>query len=98
MEARKPKRTLNARPTTPGRARSFGSYEAKTHLPRLLAEVEAGARIMITRNGQPIAVLSGIEARDECPVSEVIEQLRVARKGVHLGGLDVAELKRIGRK
>lgn len=38
----------------------IGAYEAKTHLPRLLDEVEAGARITITRNGRPVARLTPV--------------------------------------
>ena len=33
------------------------AYEAKTHLPRLLREVERGERIVITRHGKPVAEL-----------------------------------------
>jgi prevent-host-death family protein len=33
-------------------------HEAKTHLSRLLARVEAGEEIVIARAGKPIAVLS----------------------------------------
>lgn len=32
-------------------------YEAKTHLSRLLADVEAGAEVTITRHGRPVARL-----------------------------------------
>lgn len=32
-------------------------YEAKTHLSRLLAAVEAGEEVVITRNGRPVARL-----------------------------------------
>ncbi len=37
-------------------------HEAKTHLSRLLARVEAGERIVIARAGRPIAVLSPVES------------------------------------
>lgn len=33
-------------------------HDAKTHLSRLLEEVEAGERIVIARAGRPVAVLS----------------------------------------
>jgi prevent-host-death family protein len=33
-------------------------HEAKTHLSRLLARVEAGERIVIARAGKPIAILA----------------------------------------
>jgi prevent-host-death family protein len=32
-------------------------HEAKTHLSRLLAEVEAGQDVVIARNGKPVAKL-----------------------------------------
>ena len=36
-------------------------HQAKTHLSRLLARVEAGERIVIARAGRPIAVLSPVD-------------------------------------
>jgi prevent-host-death family protein len=38
--------------------RQVNVHEAKTQLSRLLEEVEGGARVVIARAGQPIAVLS----------------------------------------
>jgi prevent-host-death family protein len=38
-------------------------HEAKTHLSRLLARVEAGERITIARAGKPIAILAPAEER-----------------------------------
>ena len=32
-------------------------HEAKTHLSRLLAQVEAGEEVVIARNGKPVAQL-----------------------------------------
>lgn len=36
-------------------------HEAKTHLSRLLARVEAGERILIARAGKPIAALVPVD-------------------------------------
>ena len=36
---------------------TVGSYQAKTHLPRLLERVEHGETFTITRHGKPIARL-----------------------------------------
>jgi len=36
-------------------------HEAKTHLSKLLARVEAGERIVIARAGRPIAVLAPMD-------------------------------------
>lgn len=35
----------------------IGAFEAKTHLSRLLDDVEKGACIVITRHGKPVAEL-----------------------------------------
>jgi prevent-host-death family protein len=35
-------------------------HEAKTHLSRLLAQVEAGEEVIIARNGDPVAKLVAI--------------------------------------
>lgn len=77
---------------------TVGSYEAKTHLPRLLAEVEAGSVIDITRNGHPIAQLIGIQRSATPPVADVIRRMKQNRLGIRLGGLDLSELKKVGRK
>lgn len=43
----------------------IGAYQAKTHLARLLKQVEAGETVTITRNGRPVARLAPIgDARD----------------------------------
>ena len=49
-------------------------HEAKTHLSRLLARVEAGEEITIARAGRPIARLTGIRQRrpDRVPGNDKI--------------------------
>ena len=37
--------------------------EAKTHLSRLLAQVEAGEEVVIARNGKPVARLVSVHRR-----------------------------------
>ncbi len=56
--------------------KSVGSYEAKTHLPRLLSLVERGETITITKRGKPIAVLSPAQVRPKRNVSAVIQEFR----------------------
>jgi prevent-host-death family protein len=36
-------------------------HEAKTHLSRLLAQVEAGEEVVIARDGNPIAILTAFK-------------------------------------
>jgi len=41
----------------PRRTITVGSYEAKTHLPRLLDQVAKGERVVITKHGRAVAML-----------------------------------------
>jgi prevent-host-death family protein len=77
--------------------RSVGSYEAKTHLPRLLEEVARGETITITKHGVPVARLVPVDASRSRDVREVIAALREFRKGKTLGDTTVGELIREGR-
>jgi len=46
--------------------RSVGVYEARSHFSKLLAEVEEGVEITITRHGTPVAQISrpqGVERK-----------------------------------
>ncbi|MFT3851503.1 MAG: type II toxin-antitoxin system prevent-host-death family antitoxin [Ilumatobacteraceae bacterium] len=58
---------------------TVGAYEAKTHLSRLLDEVEAGATVTITRHGHPIARL--VPAASAMSRSDAIDALRTFRAG-----------------
>ncbi len=77
---------------------TVGSYEAKTHLPRLLDKVANGEEITITKHGVPVAVLvppPGIKRRS---TRETIEELKEFRKGNTLGGLKIKDLVEEGRR
>jgi len=78
--------------------RSIGAYEAKTHLPRLLDEVEKGERITITKHGRPVAVLMPPDAAAPVDVEAVMERMRQFRKGNLLRGLSIRELIDEGRR
>ncbi len=55
--------------------KSVGSYEAKTHLPRLLGRVEKGETITITKHGRPIAKIvpaAGVEQGVAALVEEML--------------------------
>lgn len=72
-----------------------GAYEAKTHLPRLLDEVEAGSTITITRNGRPVARLSPIVADSG---SQVVARILKLRDAVSTGTLSMRALIAEGRR
>ena len=79
--------------------RTVGSYEAKTHLPRLLDEVAGGEEITITKHGVPVAVLVPPPDRRGRSTREVIEELRELRKGVRWGDdLTIRDLVEEGRR
>ena len=77
--------------------RSVGSYEAKTHLPRLLDEVASGASITITKHGVPVAILVPPTRSDSASVSEAVAGLRAFRRRHELGGITIRELIDEGR-
>ncbi|TVQ31375.1 MAG: type II toxin-antitoxin system prevent-host-death family antitoxin [Phycisphaeraceae bacterium] len=71
----------------------IGSYEAKTHLSRLLDDVEKGDAFTITRRGVPVARLTPVEGRDRDRVRKAIARLRAGRPGV--GDADSGEIRRM---
>lgn len=75
---------------------TVGSYEAKTHLPRILEDVATGEVYVITKNGKPVAQLIPVESRPD--PADVIAELRAAREGVTLGDITVRELVEEGRR
>ena len=80
--------------------KELGAYEAKTHLSRLLDEVEAGASYAITKHGRPVALLVPASAgRSGMTVAEAIAGLRKFRTGRRLGGdVTLKELINDGRR
>ena len=78
---------------------TVGSYEAKTRLPELLRLVEAGERVIITRHGQPIALLTSPSGIPDRTAKEAVEELRFFGAGRRLGpGLSLSDLIEEGRK
>jgi prevent-host-death family protein len=77
--------------------RRIGSYEAKTHLPRLLDEVAAGETITITKHGQPVAILAPAKPA-RTGAAEAARALRSFRREHRLGGLRLRDLIDEGRR
>ena len=77
--------------------KQVGVYDAKTHLPKLLDEVERGETVTITRHGRPIAKLVPIDDRKRT-VQEAIEAMREFRRGRTLGGIKIKDLIDEGRR
>jgi prevent-host-death family protein len=80
--------------------KTVGSYEAKTHLPRLLSQVEQGETITITKRGKPIAMLVPAQQTPRRDVKAVVEEMLAFRDqhGPVLGDdLTVREMIEEGR-
>lgn len=71
--------------------REIQASEAKTHLPRLLDEVERGETLVITRHGRAIArIIPEVDRRQE-EVDQAL--LRIATRRKRLGRATWDELK-----
>lgn len=82
--------------------KKVGSYEAKTHLPRLLNEVaETGESYLITRNDKPLARLVPAEHAARRDVNDVVADilaLRPRRDCSDIGWKEVKEAASEGRR
>jgi prevent-host-death family protein len=67
---------------------SVGTFEAKTHLTRLLERVAKGERIVITNRGRAVAMLVPPETSERADVAEVGRAMLAYRDrvGRRLGG------------
>ena len=55
--------------------RRIQASEAKTHLPRLLDDIERGETILITRHGRPIARLIPEADRRQAEINDAIDRI-----------------------
>jgi prevent-host-death family protein len=78
--------------------RQVGSYEAKTHLPRLLDEVARGETFSITKHGVPVAVLGPVARRSSMTTTEAIAGLRSFRQAHPLAGSSIRDPIDEGRR
>ena len=58
----------------------MSAYEAKTHLPRLIRQVERGETVIITRHGKPVAKLVPVDDQRRAEVAEAIERIKALRR------------------
>ena len=77
--------------------KQVGVYDAKTHLPKLLDEVERGETVTITRHGRPIAKLVPVSGRQRT-VEEAIAAIREFGRSHPRGDLNIKELIEEGRR
>jgi len=75
----------------------IGVYQAKTHLPELLAKVAHGEQVTITRHGQAVARLVPAAPVRPLNVRGVIEELKALARGRH-ADLPIKEMIAEGRR
>ncbi|HOF87379.1 MAG TPA: type II toxin-antitoxin system prevent-host-death family antitoxin [Armatimonadota bacterium] len=78
--------------------KTVGAYEAKTHLPRLLDEVEQGEHIIITRHGVAVAELKPVHTASASERQEAIEQLKAFRSTKPADVTAIREMIEEGRR
>ena len=72
---------------------TVGAFEAKTKLSELLDAVERGEEIIITRRGQPIARLVGMNASDDSARSgSLVDDIRQTREQLGQTGISIADI------
>jgi prevent-host-death family protein len=74
------------------------AFDARTHLSRLLGQVERGETITITRHGRPVARLIPIAGSSRDERRRAVAELKELRAGQTLGCLSVRELVDQGRR
>ena len=79
---------------------TVGAYEAKTHLPELLARVSKGESITITKHGTPVAVLVPPAVAERPDPREAVRALIEFRRKhrLRLNGLEIKDLIAEGRR
>ncbi len=60
--------------------REVGAFEAKNHLSALLDEAAAGATVVITKRGKPVAKLVPFAESDADTVADAFDAMRAIRK------------------
>lgn len=80
--------------------KTVGVYELKTHLARLLDEVERGERLLVTRHGKLIAQIDRPppQRRSEAEIAQIMASARAFREAHPLNGLSIREMIDDGRK
>ena len=80
---------------------TIGTFEAKTHLTRLLGQVSKGERILITNRGRPAAMLVPPDAEARGDVVSIVDDMLATRDehGPTLGkSLTIRRMREEGRR
>ena len=79
--------------------KTVGAYELKTHLARIIADVEAGETVTVTRHGRPVARITpvGDDAKSRQQAVDALLAFGRKNRGA-FKGLSIRELIDEGRK
>ncbi|MGL5009932.1 MAG: type II toxin-antitoxin system Phd/YefM family antitoxin [Paracoccaceae bacterium] len=77
--------------------REVGAFEAKTHLSELLAVVEAGETVTITRRGKAVARLVPVEGAGADRLA-ALQRLRRLGVGLSLSADEILSARDEGRR
>lgn len=77
--------------------REVGAFEAKTHLSELLAVVEAGESVTITRRGKAVARLVPVEGETADRLA-ALRQLQRLGSGLGMSASEILSARDEGRR
>ena len=68
---------------------TVGTFDLKTHLSAILARVEAGEEVIVTKRGKPVVHMKRVEktGMSQEAFDEIVGRIKELRKGMSLGGL-----------
>lgn len=82
--------------------KKLGAFEVKTHLSKLLEEVQGGEEILITKRGEPIAKIIpyGKSSSDAKSIISSFRRWRknITWKGEHDDGVSIKDAREWGRR
>lgn len=78
---------------------TFGVFDAKTRFSELIAGVEGGESVVITKHGKPVAkIIPYEEPRDRESIQRAIEGLKAFGRAHPRGDLSIRQLVDEGRR
>jgi prevent-host-death family protein len=78
--------------------KQVGIYEAKTRFTQLVAEVEQGETVTVTRHGRPVLRMVAVGSERRMTPEEIVEAFRLIRQESVSDGSTVKELIEEGRR
>lgn len=78
--------------------KQVSTFEAKTHLSKMIVKVEHGESFTITKRGKPVAQIIPYKAESkEVNYSELVDSIKKIRTKIK-GSINLKQMKESGRK